>query len=179
VLENQKIESQKKIPIILVGMPGSGKSSVARAISVALDLPLIDTDVLFQEMTLKTPEAFILTFGESQFREEERKLISNLLSTENAVISTGGGLPCFHNQMAVLKSFGWVVFLQTSAEVLFNRLSTDHSRPLLEATNDKLNALNDLLLRRTPIYQQAHFTVDASDDISVIAYEIVEGWKLL
>ena len=179
VSENQKIASEKKIPIILVGMPGSGKSSVGRFIAASLQLPHLDTDILFQERTQKTPEAYILAYGESNFREEERNLIANLLSTEKAVISTGGGLPCFNHQMEVLKSLGWVVFLQTSAEVILKRLANDSSRPLLAVKDDKFDVLNDLIFKRTPIYQEADFIVDASDEVAVVAQKIIDEWKLL
>jgi shikimate kinase len=164
VIENQKIVPSKKLPIIFVGMPGSGKTTVANLISEKLNLPFIDTDLVFQSKYSTTPNDVISKFGEIRFREMEAQVLNDLIRYKEIVLATGGGLPCFNNQMKILNDWGTTVFLDCKPVLLAQRLKNNSARPLLEGNiHSKLNLLYQ---SRLPIYNKAHIIVPAAFSVN-------------
>lgn len=107
--------------------------------------------------------------GENYFREIEKQLIQEQLKyCDNCVIATGGGMPCFFNNMDRLKSIGWVVYLKTSFEVSKKRAMLSKDRPLFK--NEK--RAKDLYDKRVGCYKKAHFIVDADKDKDITVAEI-------
>lgn len=150
--------------IYLTGFMGSGKSRLGKHLAQALDLKCMDTDRLIEEkLGIGIPEIFS-RWGEAFFREEETALIHSIRE-ENALIVTGGGLPCFNGNMEYMRLHGYTVYLQVPLEILFGRLrerNNRESRPLLKDKSDsELRAyLEETLKNREKFYKEAHFIFD-------------------
>jgi shikimate kinase len=154
--------------IILVGMMGSGKSTIGHLLSERLNCPFYDTDQLIEDHAKLPVSEIFLQKGESVFRQMERDLVQQIITWLPCVISTGGGMIQDEINRKALMNYGIVVFLQAKAETLLQRLKRDTSRPLLQK-DDPETVLKSLLNQRTPIYQQAHLTID----VDALAPEII------
>lgn len=150
---------EKSPSVSLIGLPGSGKSTVARHLARRLDLPLIDSDHLIEtQLGCKIKDYFELA-GEEAFREVEAETISRIVCTP-AVISTGGGAVLRASNRLCLRQNTSVIYLHASAEDLFRRLRHDTQRPLLQVT-DPLQRLRELYAERDPLYREiAHFVIE-------------------
>jgi shikimate kinase len=148
--------------IALIGMPGSGKSSVGALLARRLGWLHIDLDIYITQFHQKSINALINHLGEDGFRLMERDSLSSVLSqsANSFVLSTGGGTPVFHDNLNTMKEHGLVtVFLDCPVEVLASRISSQlHHRPLLSA--DRLDHhLENLRISRYPVYIQADLEV--------------------
>ena len=150
-------------PIFLIGYMGSGKTTLAKKLASKLELPFIDTDdEIVKEIGMSITEYFQL-HGEEKFRELERK---QLLKTaqQNAIVSTGGGSPCFFDNMQWMNENGISVYLPMSPKSLFDRLSQSkpNKRPILigKTEEELFNFITEKLTEREPFYQQAHLIID-------------------
>ncbi|AEA33772.1 shikimate kinase [Hippea maritima] len=155
--------------IILVGFMGSGKTTIARIISKKHSMKFVDTDKLIEKQQNLTIGEIFDKKGENYFREIEKNFILDYLSfCDNCVIATGGGMPCFFNNMENLKKIGWVVYLKTDFETAKKRAMLSKNRPLFK---DEKKAKN-LFKRRVICYSKAHFTVDANREKKLTINEI-------
>jgi shikimate kinase len=149
--------------IFLIGLPGSGKTTLGNELAVLLSERFIDLDVeITQKENLSIKEIFAAK-GEEQFRVLERNMLREIASnTESFVMSTGGGAPVFHNNMQFMNDHGTTIFLNTSVEIIASRLTpTDLStRPLFFGTNDTTGRLRELLASRLSFYKVAKLIVD-------------------
>lgn len=149
--------------LFLTGFPGSGKSFLAQEISESLGLPLIDTD---SEIAKEAGESISEIFekrGEEYFREQEADFIRSLKSRRKAVISTGGGLPCFHDNMKWMNNNGLTIYIECSAAFLFHRLLRDKlNRPLISKLNDidLMIYITETLAQRKMWYEQAQLKIN-------------------
>ena len=144
--------------IVLIGMPASGKTTVAAALSKALGLKVLDTDALIVEKHGEINKIFE-KFGEEYFRDLESEAVQAVAKNTNAVISTGGGCPLRKENVLALKKTGKIVFLRASVSELILRTEGDGTRPLLKGEREE--RLKSLLAVRTPVYEDAaDFTVD-------------------
>ena len=146
--------------IFLVGMMGSGKTTVGRALAQRLKLPFVDTDRILVERT-GVPVATIFEIeGEGGFRRRESAVLAELAAGDDQVIATGGGAVLAAENRAVLRAGGTVVYLRARLDHLWERTRHDTSRPLL-ATADPRATLAALLEARDPLYREvAHVVVD-------------------
>ena len=148
--------------IYLIGMPSSGKSTLGKRIADALHYRFIDTDkVIIREEGRSVAEIFAQS-GEAYFREAERRVLRTIRPGSSAVVSTGGGMPCFHDNMAYMNATGISVFLDVPIEVLVRRIVThaQEDRPLNNATDPNLAAtLRKRYQDRLPVYTQATIIV--------------------
>ena len=169
--------NEKGDHIILVGMSASGKTSLGEALSIALNIPFLDTDEEIEKKAGKSISEMFQSEGEAQFRSYEQGIIRQLLDFPKSVIAVGGGLPCHNNHMDVILDMGRVIYLDLSVDVLVGRLIKNSSdRPLytgLEASEieDKTRALKS---ERERFYQRAHVHVDASKPIPELVKEIIK-----
>jgi shikimate kinase len=151
-----------KVSVFLLGFMGSGKSTIGRMLAVPLGLPFIDLDhYLEQQQGLSVPALF-KALGEKSFRELERDALQTLAQGRPAVIATGGGAPCFFDNMAFMKANGKTLYLKASPEELSLRLKPElGNRPLLDGqTKETLPVyIAQLLEKRSPIYEQADIVV--------------------
>ena len=146
--------------ITLIGMPGGGKSTVARHLARRLGVVFQDTDTLIEQRIGCSISAFFAHAGESRFRQIESELLAELVGQTSGVIATGGGIVLSEANRALLTQHTTCVYLRSSPEELFRRLRHDSKRPLLQVANP-LARLRELFVERDPLYRQvAHYVVD-------------------
>ncbi len=144
----------------LVGLPGSGKSTVGRQLARRLDLPFHDSDHVIEVRLGCSIREFFEREGEARFRDLESEVLDGLTSQGPAVVSTGGGAVLRPINRERLHQRTQVVYLRSSPEEVFRRLRHDRQRPLLQV-QDPLQRLKDLYVQRDPLYQAtAHFTIE-------------------
>jgi len=164
--------------IILVGFMGTGKTAVAREISRILEFPHFETDKMIEEQEGLSISDIFAQKGEEYFREVEHNLIRGVYEEqkEKIVICTGGGLPLQEQNREVLKKCGYVVWLKTSPEETFERVSMNNDRPLLQ-TEDPMQTIKDLMAQRWPIYEEvANFQIETTGlNASELASGIVDS----
>ena len=137
----------------LVGMPGSGKSTVGKQLAQRLGVPFIDLDHQL-ELVLKTSiRNFFETEGEARFRDLEAQVLADTTAQPGGmVLSTGGGAVLRPENREVLRQFGNVLYLRASPEEIFKRVKHDRTRPLLQVGNP-LHRLRELYAQRDTLYR--------------------------
>ena len=146
--------------ISLVGLPGSGKSTVGRQLARRLQLPFVDSDQAIEEKLGCSIREYFKREGEERFRDVEASVIDELTAQHTGVLSTGGGSVLRSTNRHNLKRRGQVVYLKSSPDELFRRLRHDMNRPLLQVA-DPLARLRDLFVIRDPLYREtAHFILE-------------------
>ena len=146
--------------ISLIGLPGSGKSTVGRHLARRLQLSFLDSDrVIEQQMGCSIHEYFERE-GEERFRDVEEAVIGELTQNPKCVLSTGGGAVLRDANRQHLRQRGQVVYLNSAPDEIFRRLRHDVNRPLLQVA-DPLKRLRDLYQVRDPLYREtAHFVIE-------------------
>lgn len=148
------------VRIALVGLPGSGKSTIGRQLARRLGLAFLDTDQLIEQRLGCSIREYFEREGESSFRDIEQAIIDEVTLTHAGVISTGGGSVLRPANREHLHQRSQVVYLRSSPEEIFRRLRHDTNRPLLQV-DDPLSRLRDLYEVRDPLYREtAHFVVE-------------------
>jgi shikimate kinase len=144
----------------LVGLPGSGKSTVGRQLARRLDLPFHDSDHVIETRLGCSIREYFEREGEDRFRDLESEVLDTLTLQGPAVVSTGGGAVLRPVNRERLHQRTQVIYLRSTPQEVFRRLRHDRSRPLLQV-DDPLQRLKDLHAVRDPLYQQtAHFTIE-------------------
>ncbi len=148
--------------IILIGFMGSGKTSIGRLVAQRLGFQFVDTDaVVVEQAGLQIAEIFAKQ-GEPWFREQETAALRRIGILNRTVVSTGGGIVLRRENRELLRELGLVVWLTASEEVIFERVSRNKKRPLLQ-TDDPRATVHELLEQRRPLYEgAAQFTLDSS-----------------
>jgi shikimate kinase len=168
--------------IVLIGLPGSGKSTVGRLLAEALGAPLIDIDgLLVREMGMPVVQIFGMV-GEIKFRELERDAVKAAHAGAPGVIVPGGGWAAQPGELEAAKSMSLVVYLECPPGIAAKRSQEGEVRPLLTGM-DPLQRMRDLLQDREPFYVQAHHRVQTeSSGPEAVANQVVElarrhgGW---
>src|SRR5579872_5134218 len=149
--------------IFLIGFMGSGKTTLGRKLAARMNYEFIDLDhKLEQQVELSIAEYFSF-FGEDSFRKLEREVLRKTVYPENAIISTGGGLPCFFDNMDWMKANGKVVYLNLSPKTLADRLEAGkEDRPLLQDKHGEalVAFIEQKLEEREKYYSQANIIAD-------------------
>ncbi|HKI62353.1 MAG TPA: shikimate kinase [Mariprofundaceae bacterium] len=160
--ERMKNKKLARISPVLVGLMGSGKSSIGRRLAEYLDVPLLDLDeMIIERAGCSIPEIFA-RLGEEAFRDMETATLGDALG-RHAVIATGGGVVMRAENMALLKEHPPVIWLKASPEFLAQRIDGDLNRPLI-AAGDTLNKLKELARVRYPLYEEcADFILPRGD----------------
>jgi shikimate kinase len=144
----------------LVGMPGSGKTTVGRQLSRRLALPFFDSDHQIEQRLGCSIREYFAREGEAAFRELEEQVLRELAQGPSAVVATGGGAVLREANRLRLREGGHVIYLRSSPEELFRRLRHDRQRPLLQVA-DPLDRLRTMYAERDPLYREtAHFLVE-------------------
>jgi shikimate kinase len=145
---------------ILIGLPGSGKSTVGRQLSRRLNVPFIDSDSEIERKIGCSIREFFEREGEDSFRDVEQDTIAELITKKQGVLSTGGGCVLRAQNRVNLRAGGHVVYLYSQPTEIFQRLRHDRNRPLLQV-NDPLQRLKDLFDQRDALYREtAHIVVE-------------------
>lgn len=144
--------------IYLIGFMGSGKSFTGQQLAQLLDRQFIDLDDWIEQKAGHSIREIFEQQGEAHFRKSEAEAIRQMAEQPAAVIATGGGTPCFHQNMEWMNANGLTIYLDTSPEVLFQRLKDgrDH-RPLIRSMSDEglWSYIALKLQERTPYYHRA------------------------
>lgn len=144
----------------LIGLPGSGKSTVGRQLARRLQLPFFDSDHVIEQQIGCSIREYFEREGEDRFRDVEESVVDQLSQRQHGVLSTGGGVVLRSINRKHLRERCQVVYLNSSPDELFRRLRYDVNRPLLQVA-DPVNRLRDLHALRDPLYREtAHFIIE-------------------
>ena len=149
----------------LIGFMGCGKSYWGVRLAERLAVPFVDLDQLIESEEGCTIASIFDLKGERRFRQLERHYLQGLWNRAPLVVATGGGTPCFFDNMAWMNARGATIYLRTPASLLAARIRMDNTvRPLLNATKEgELEAyIGRVLEQRTPVYEQAHIILEQS-----------------
>jgi len=153
--------------IFLVGFMASGKSSVGKKMAKKLKLPFVDLDDYIEEKYNSTIRLLIYDKGMDKFREIEKESLEILIKKhETAVISTGGGTPCYYDNMKVMNESGITVYLEVDIPTLVDRLThAKKDRPLIwgKSRSDLTVYAKDLLSKRQGDYEKAKYKVSGKN----------------
>ena len=153
--------------IYLIGYMGSGKTTVGNRLAKKLCFQFVDIDHFIENRYRKTINDIFSEKGEDAFREMEHEALKELSLFENVVISTGGGAPCFYNNMELMNKSGFTVYLKTSPDELAKRLKNGkHQRPLLKdkATEEIFSFITENMAKRDFYYTQAKLILDVEEN---------------
>ena len=145
---------------------GAGKTTLGKAFARKLNLPFVDLDWYMEERFHKTVGELFVERGETGFRELEKNMLHEVGAFEDVVISTGGGAPCFFDNMDFMNRNGETVFLNVHPDVLFRRLRVaKQQRPILQGKQD--DELKEFIIqaleKRAPFYSQAQYVFNADE----------------
>ena len=161
--------------VVLVGMMGSGKSSIGRRVALRLGIPFVDADAEIEKAAGMSISDIFAIRGEAEFRAGEARVIARLLEGGPQVLATGGGAFVNPDTRAAIAAKGISIWLKAEFDVLMRRIRRRHDRPLLR-TDDPGATLRKLMEERDPIYALADLTVQSRDVLhDKIVDEIVSG----
>jgi shikimate kinase len=150
----------KNANIYLVGLMGSGKTTIGRQLARYLTRPFLDSDHEIEAHTGVSISTIFEIEGEAGFRRREAQVIGELAQEASIVLATGGGAVLDAENRRILRKSGWVVYLNVPPDILAGRTRDDRNRPLLQV-EDPLARLESLYAARDPLYREtAHFVVD-------------------
>lgn len=150
--------------IFLVGYMGAGKTTVGKDLACRAGLTFIDLDYYIEGRYCKSVSQIFAEKGEEAFRQIERKMLHEVAEFEDVLISTGGGAPCFFDNIEFMNGCGTTVYLKVSVEELAKRLEMcKHTRPILKGRSGKelREFIADSLEKRSPFYMRSAITFDA------------------
>ena len=143
-----------QIRCALVGMPGSGKSTVGRQLARRIGVPFVDLDHRLERTIGTTIRSYFETEGEARFRDLEADVLAEVISQPGGlVLSTGGGVVLRPANRDALRQLGNVIYLRASPEEIYKRVKHDNTRPLLQGGNPMLK-LRELYAQRDALYRE-------------------------
>ncbi|WP_111670433.1 shikimate kinase [Algoriphagus litoralis] len=173
----------KWLKVVLVGLPGSGKSTFGRQLAQELQFPYLDLDQQVEDASqMKIPQIFSM-LGEGKFRELETEMLSELLfRDESFVLATGGGAPCFNDNMDLINEKSISVYLDVPLDTISERLrvSKIQNRPMFSNLDqgEITLKLKSLLFQREYFYNQAKIKLSGEDfSAELLMYELINQLK--
>ncbi len=166
--------------IFLIGFMGSGKSTMGRALAASLNLTFIDLDTYLEERYFRTIPQIFAEEGEGNFRRKERKVLEEVALFDQVIVATGGGAPCFFDNMELMNRSGFCIFLDVDAESLIYRLTHARvERPLIKGkSTDELRLfIDELMQKRRPFYEKARYILKGKEILPAQIIEIVNQEK--
>ena len=154
--------------IYLVGYMGCGKSTIGRKVADLLEISFVDLDKYIEERYFKSVPAIFAEEGENGFREKERTSLLEVSQFENVVVGTGGGTPCFFDNMELMNSNGVTVYIAPDADVLATRLIKSRTeRPLIagKSWDELISFINDALVKRAPFYEKSKIIIRGENNL--------------
>lgn len=151
--------------IFLIGYMGCGKSTKAKQLAARLGCPVIDLDAIIVKNEGKSIADYFAANGEAAFRKLESETLKNYPYPDRCVVATGGGLPCFFDNMDWMNANGKTVYLKMEPAALVSRLHNRQKRPLIAHLDDEqlLVFIEEKLAEREVFYHRAQLTIDAFD----------------
>ena len=144
--------------IFLVGYMGCGKSTIGRTLAKQLGVRFLDMDTLLEQRCGKSVAEIFTETGETGFRQSEREVLAELTSEREAIVATGGGAPCFFDNMETMNRAGLTVYFKMSPEKLAGRLEHGKAkRPLLRDKSEEelIGFIRENVAKREKYYMQA------------------------
>jgi len=167
--------------IFLIGYMGSGKTTVGQLLATQLGYSFIDMDNHIEGKLFKSVSQIFAELGEDQFRLLEKQCLHEVAEFDQVIISTGGGVPCFFDNMKYMNKQGVTVYLKLSSADLAERLEQSHAnkRPLLanRKGEELLHFISEELAKREPFYSQAAFSVSGEIESTVSQICVLMGGK--
>lgn len=174
-----------EVKYFLVGMPGSGKSTIGKLLAKKLDLQFIDLDEVVVEQERQSIAEIFNSKGEDYFRKlEEECLIRQMKLEGGFVLATGGGAPCFYDNMGQMNTNGVTIFIDVPPDILYKKLSKKgiQKRPLLTnlSQDDLYLELRKKFTSRKKFYEKSKITlIQKFKDINQIVNEVIFAIKNL
>ncbi|NLX72598.1 MAG: shikimate kinase [Bacteroidales bacterium] len=166
--------------VFLIGFMGSGKSTVGHLLARSIDWQFIDLDHYIEKTQKRTVAEIFASDGEQIFRQIEREALHQVAKFDKVIVATGGGSPCFENNMEFMNREGLTIYLELTPEVLMQRLKdAKASRPLIAGKNEAelLDFIKSKLKEREAYYKKAAVTADATA-AGVDSYiKIIDGYR--
>lgn len=161
---NEQSAPRAAVPrtVVMVGLMGAGKSAIGRRLAARVGLPFVDADVEIEAAAGCSVGDFFATYGEAEFREGERRVMSRLLAGPTCILAAGGGAFIDPETRSAIKAKGVSVWLRASLDILVGRTAGRGHRPLLN-DGDPAEILGRLMAVRYPIYAEADIIVDSVD----------------
>ena len=160
----------------IVGMPASGKSRLGKYISSMTDLCFIDLDLEIEKKLDSNVKDIFEIKGEKFFRKFETKTLKEIIESEsNFILATGGGTPCFNENMSIINNSGVSIFIDVKREILHERISRNNKRPLLSGAVSLDKNLSDLYKERIEYYQKSKYHV--SKDVRDRVLSIINSYS--
>ncbi|MCK8781238.1 shikimate kinase [Rhizobium sp. NTR19] len=145
--------------LVFVGLMGAGKSVIGKLVAQSLSIPFVDTDAEIEKVSRMTIPELFSSYGETEFRALETRVIERLMRNGPKVISTGGGAFINENTRKQIRASGAIsVWLKADLDILWERVSKRDNRPLLKTENPR-QTLENLMIQRYPVYAEADLTV--------------------
>lgn len=155
---------------------GCGKSTMGRALSASLNLMFIDLDTFLEERYFKSIPQIFAEEGEDSFRRKERKVLEEVAAFDNVIVATGGGAPCFFDNMELMNNSGFCIFLDVEIDSLVTRLlRAKTERPLIKGKSpDELRLfIEGMMQKRRPFYEKARHILKGKDILPEQVLELV------
>ncbi|ELR69751.1 Shikimate kinase I [Fulvivirga imtechensis AK7] len=152
--------------IFLIGMPGSGKSTVGRQLAEKFQMPFVDLDYEIMSNAGMSIKEIFAAYDEDHFRQLEREALRAVIQkSAGAVIATGGGTPCFFDNMELIRKNGISIFIDVPVTELISRINAAErdKRPKFSNNTDLAVTLNQLVRQRVPFYKKAHHRWDGNE----------------
>ena len=162
--------------LVLIGLPGAGKSTVGRALAELVGAPFIELDELIEKRCNATIPDIFKNQGEEGFRDAETRILKKLKPPEASVVSAGGGVVEREENRALLRRLGAVVWLRIDGPVAAARCDFS-TRPLLACSEDPAGKVNELAERRNPLYAvMSDYEVEAAQPLEKVVHELQSIW---
>lgn len=160
MIENERLKLPKTL--VLIGMMGAGKTAIGRKLSARLSLRFIDADEEIEAAAGCMIDELFAKYGESAFREGEKRVIERLLGQPICILATGGGAFMDERNRATIRRDAISVWLKADLKTLWQRVRRRSHRPLLKTENPK-GTLEALMEQRYPVYATADITVESDE----------------
>lgn len=159
---------------------GCGKSTMGRSLASSLGMTFIDLDSFLEEKYFRTIPQIFAEEGEDAFRKKERKVLEEVAAFDNVILATGGGAPCFFDNMDLMNKAGYCVFLDVHIDSLVNRLLHARvERPLIKGKSEQelREFIGELMKKRRPFYEKAHYILKGTEIKPDQLIELVKAEK--
>ncbi len=154
--------------IYLIGYMGCGKSTIGRKIAALMGISFVDLDKYIEERYFKSVPAIFAEEGEERFREKERVALHEVSEFEDVIVGTGGGAPCFFDNMEMMNKNGVTIYLAPDIQVLASRLiKSKTERPLIagKSHDELILFIESALQRRSPFYEKAKIIIRGENNL--------------
>ncbi len=163
--------------IVLVGFMGTGKTAVGARLAEMLRMEVVDIDDIIEEDSGMVISRIVAEMGGEHFRDLECKAVEKACKLNHHIISPGGGVVVRDKNIQNLKRTGLIFCLDATPEVIWQRVSHETHRPLLQV-EDPIGRIREMLIERKPLYDKAEYRIDTSQlTVEQTAEKIVENFR--